>query len=254
MIFLSATTPNASEFGAWVGRVKRRVIHVIRTDYRPVPLSHFLWASTKLHKVLQGNGSFIEKGYVDATNALLPASAADPAKKKGEQKGRPATGSKQLAWQAQGNKQNWVSLVRFLDRELLTPAVVFSFSKKKCEEIANNLNSMDLNTAKERSAVQGFTLQAVARLSQNDAQLPQVLTICEMVKRGIGVHHGGLLPILKEMVEILFSRNLIKVLFATETFAMGKLFLRVSSPAHISRHSLVFCFDRCKHACESSSL
>jgi len=42
-----------------------------------------------------------------------------------------------------------------------------------------------------------------------------------MVKRGIGVHHGGLLPILKEMVEILFSRNLIKILFATETFAMG---------------------------------
>jgi len=43
----------------------------------------------------------------------------------------------------------------------------------------------------------------------------------EIVKRGIGVHHGGLLPILKEMVEILFSRNLIKILFATETFAMG---------------------------------
>jgi antiviral helicase SKI2 len=42
-----------------------------------------------------------------------------------------------------------------------------------------------------------------------------------MVQRGIGVHHGGLLPILKEMVEILFSKNLIKVLFATETFAMG---------------------------------
>lgn len=44
--------------------------------------------------------------------------------------------------------------------------------------------------------------------------------ITEMVTRGIGVHHGGLLPILKEMVEILFSRNLIKVLLATETFAM----------------------------------
>ena len=111
--------------------------------------------------------------------------------------------------------------LRFLDRELLTPAVVFSFSKKKCEEIANMLRSLDLNTAKEKSAVQSFALQTVARLSQNDAKLPQVMTIVEMVQRGIGVHHGGLLPILKEMVEILFSRNLIKVLFATETFAMG---------------------------------
>ena len=83
------------------------------------------------------------------------------------------------------------------------------------------LRSLDLNTAAEGSIVQGFTLQTIARLSPNDAVLPQVLTVCEMVKRGIGVHHGGLLPILKEMVEILFSRNLIKVLFATETFAMG---------------------------------
>lgn len=44
----------------------------------------------------------------------------------------------------------------------------------------------------------------------------------DLLKRGIGVHHGGLLPIIKEMVEILFSKGLCKVLFATETFAMGK--------------------------------
>jgi antiviral helicase SKI2 len=227
LIFLSATTPNTFEFSDWIGRTKRKVVHVIKTDYRPVPLYHFLWAGIKLHKVLQGNGTFIEKGYADATNALLPASLNDPSKKKGEQKGRPATGSKQLAWQAQGSKPNWVSLVRFLDRELLTPAVVFSFSKKKCEEIAHMLSSIDLNSAKERGAVQGFTLQTIARLSQHDSQLPQVLTICEMVVRGIGVHHGGLLPILKEMVEILFSRNLIKMLFATETFAMGMWYLEL---------------------------
>jgi len=49
-----------------------------------------------------------------------------------------------------------------------------------------------------------------------------------MVQRGVGVHHGGLLPILKEMVEILFGRGLVKVLFATETFAMG-----VNMPAKV---------------------
>ena len=225
LIFLSATTPNTIEFSEWIGRTKRKPVHVVRTNYRPVPLSHHLWAGTKLHKILEGKGSFIEKGYSDATNALLPASMRDGGKKKGGQKSKPPprrqTGSKQMAWQAQGSKQNWMSLVRFLDRELLTPAVVFSFSKKKCEEIANMLQSLDLNTAKERSAVQGFTIQAVARLSENDSRLPQVLAICEMATRGVGVHHGGLLPILKEMVEILFSRNLIKVLLATETFAMG---------------------------------
>jgi len=173
LIFLSATTPNTLEFSDWIGRTKRHIVHVVKTDYRPVPLSHFLWAGNKLHKILQGNGAFLDKGFGEATNALLPASAKDPTKKKSEQKGRPATGSKQLAWQAQGSKQNWMSLVRFLDRELLTPAVVFSFSKKKCEEIANQLRSLDLNTAKERSAAQAFSLQTVGRLSVNDAKLPQ---------------------------------------------------------------------------------
>jgi antiviral helicase SKI2 len=222
MIFLSATTPNCFEFSDWIGRTKRKTVHVIKTNYRPVPLSHFLWAGAKLHKVMQGSAAFLDNGYVEATKALLPASALDPLTKKSEQKGRPKTGSKELGWQTQGNKQNWISLIRFFDRELLTPAVVFSFSKKKCEEIAHQISSLDLNTAKEKSAVVGFSRQAVSRLSQTDAQLPQVLSVCEMVTRGIGVHHGGLLPILKEMVEILFSRNLIKILFATETFAMGK--------------------------------
>lgn len=217
MIFLSATTPNTIEFSDWIGRTKRKPVHVIRTSYRPVPLSHFLWAGLKLHKIMEGKSGFLELGHKDATKSLKPEKET-----KGPIQKRPTgTGSKQLAWQQSGSKADWMSLIRYLDREGLTPTVTFSFSKKKCEEIANMLRSLDLNTASERSAVQGFTIQAVARLSPNDAQLPQVLTVCEMVARGIGIHHGGLLPILKEMVEILFSRNLIKVLFATETFAMG---------------------------------
>ena len=70
--------------------------------------------------------------------------------------------------------------------DFLTWPFICAFSQK-CEEIANMLRSLDLNTAAEGSMVQGFTLQTVARLSPNDAVLPQVLTVCEMVKRGVGV-------------------------------------------------------------------
>jgi antiviral helicase SKI2 len=222
LIFLSATTPNTFEFSDWIGRTKRKPVYVIKTDYRPVPLSFHLWAGGELHMIME-KSTFLDQGYNEATKALLPASAKDPKKKndpKAKTSGRPATGAKQLAWQQHGSKQHWMSLIRYLDRELLTPTVVFSFSKKKCEEIAQMLQSLDLNTAKERGLVLGFTLMTVSRLSSNDSGLPQVQMVCEMVQRGIGVHHGGLLPLLKEMVEILFSRNLIKVLFATETFAM----------------------------------
>jgi len=227
LIFLSATTPNTIEFSEWIGRTKRKPVHVIRTNYRPVPLSHHLWAGHKLHKIMEGKSGFLPKGYTEATKALLSPAERKAAedKKKGKKpapvQGKPATGSKLSSWQQQGSKQDWISLTRFLEKEGLMPTVTFSFSKKKCEEIAECLRSLDLNTAAERNLVQSFTIQTVARLSPKDQCLPQVIKTVDMVKRGIGVHHGGLLPILKEMVEILFSRGLVKILFATETFAMG---------------------------------
>lgn len=58
-------------------------------------------------------------------------------------------------------------------------------------------------------------------LSKDDQHLPQVENLLPLLQRGIGIHHGGLLPILKETVEVLFSEGLIRALFATETFAMG---------------------------------
>mmetsp|Transcript_11994 Transcript_11994/g.26099 ORF Transcript_11994/g.26099 Transcript_11994/m.26099 type:complete len:1429 (-) Transcript_11994:47-4333(-) len=234
LIFLSATTPNTIEFSEWIGRTKRKPVHVIRTNYRPVPLSHNLWAGGKLHKILEGKGAFDTKGYTAAAHALLPASAREAAEmgKKGEKKkttasgktipaSKPSSGSRHSSWQQQGSKQDWIALVRFLEREGLMPTVTFSFSKRKCEELADSLRSLDLNTQQEKNAVQSFAIQTVNRLSPQDKILPQVIKTVEMVKRGIAVHHGGLLPILKEMVEILFSKNLIKILFATETFAMG---------------------------------
>jgi superfamily II RNA helicase len=57
-----------------------------------------------------------------------------------------------------------------------------------------------------------------------DKKLPQIARMRDLLSRGIGVHHGGLLPIVKEVVELLFARGLVKVLFATETFAMVRVY------------------------------
>lgn len=62
---------------------------------------------------------------------------------------------------------------------------------------------------------------AIDVLNDDDKKLPQVEHVLPLLKRGIGIHHGGLLPIIKETIEILFGEGLIKALFATETFAMG---------------------------------
>jgi len=115
----------------------------------------------------------------------------------------------------------WVHLIQHLRSKELLPACIFVFSKKRCEENADALSNIDYCTAAEKSAIHMTIEKSLARLSPEDRALPQIAKLREMLSRGIAVHHGGMLPIVKEVVEILFARTLVKVLFATETFAMG---------------------------------
>ncbi|EEH44136.1 SKI complex RNA helicase subunit SKI2 [Paracoccidioides brasiliensis Pb18] len=115
----------------------------------------------------------------------------------------------------------WVHLVQHLRKENLLPACVFVFSKKRCEENADSLSNQDFCTVAEKSSVHMIVEKSLARLKPEDRILPQIRRVRELLSRGVGVHHGGLLPIMKEIVEILFAKTLVKVLFATETFAMG---------------------------------
>jgi len=105
--------------------------------------------------------------------------------------------------------------------EGLLPVIIFSFSKKKCDEIADYLKGQNLLSAREKGIVGGVISQALKRLNPVDARLPQVTRLKEMLLRGIAVHTSGYLPLLRETVEILFSRSLAKCLIATETFSMG---------------------------------
>ena len=115
----------------------------------------------------------------------------------------------------------WVHLVQHLKKHNLLPACIFVFSKKRCEENADALSNLDFCTASEKSATHMIIERSIARLKPEDRVLPQIRRLRELLARGIAVHHGGLLPIVKEVVEILFAKTLVKVLFATETFAMG---------------------------------
>ncbi|GBF97557.1 hypothetical protein Rsub_10158 [Raphidocelis subcapitata] len=105
-------------------------------------------------------------------------------------------------------------------RDLL-PAAVFAFSKRRCDAAADALGGLDLTTAAEKHASHVFVERCLSRLAEGDRKLPQISRLRELMRRGVAVHHAGLLPIAKEMVEMLFCQGYIKVLFCTETFAMG---------------------------------
>ncbi|XP_076006068.1 superkiller complex protein 2 [Genypterus blacodes] len=219
IILLSATVPNAVEFSEWIGRIKKKHIYVISTMKRPVPLEHFLYTgnSTRTQKemflLLDPTGTFLTKGYY----------AAVEAKKERTSKHAQSFGAKNTSQNMSSSQDRavWLSLVHFLSQRQQTPVVAFTFSRTRCDDNARSLESMDLTTSVEKAEIHSFFQKSLSRLRGGDRQLPQILLMRSLLKRGIAVHHSGILPILKEVIEMLFSRGLVKVLFATETFAMG---------------------------------
>jgi ATP-dependent RNA helicase DOB1 len=82
------------------------------------------------------------------------------------------------------------------------------------------MSKLDFNDDEEKKLVEEVFVNAIDSLSDDDKKLPQVEHMLPLLKRGIGIHHGGLLPIVKEVIEILFQEGLVKILFSTETFSM----------------------------------
>ncbi|XP_060071895.1 superkiller complex protein 2-like [Ylistrum balloti] len=218
IILLSATVPNTIEFADWIGRTKRKKIYVISTLKRPVPLEHFLYTgnsgktSDQLFLLVDHKKTFLTNGYSKALEA----------KKERASKSSQNFGAKGTRGAHPNQDKNiWISVIDMLKKKDKLPVVAFTFSKKKIEDNVNNLHSLDLTTQKEKSEIHIFFHKSITRLKDPDKKLPQVMQMEDHLKRGLGMHHSGILPILKEVVEMLFQRALVKILFATETFAMG---------------------------------
>lgn len=224
-VFLSATIPNAPDFASWVARVHMQPVNVIYTDYRPTPLMHYMFPAggDGLHLVVDQDGSFKEDNFhkclakletQQANNELAARKSND---KKGGKGGKPAKGKG-------GNDSRGADTYRIIklimERELF-PCIAFAFGKRDTETLANSLKSIDFTDDDEKASIDTIYNSAMDSLSADDRHLPAVEAMLPLLRRGIGIHHGGLLPILKEVTEILFQEGLIKLLCATETFSMG---------------------------------
>ncbi|CAK9303687.1 unnamed protein product [Gordionus sp. m RMFG-2023] len=119
------------------------------------------------------------------------------------------------------DKSVWINLIEHCRLNNKLPAVVFLFSRKRIDTIVQSLDGICLTDKIERNKIEVFVKKCVAKLNPLDQELPQVRYITRLLSSGLGVHHSGILPLLKEMVEFLFHQQCIKVLFATETFATG---------------------------------
>ena len=119
------------------------------------------------------------------------------------------------------NQEDILKIVQLIVDKKFDPCIIFAFSKRECENLATKLTNLDLTTDDEKKLIGTIFGHAVDCLSEEDRRLPQLQRILPLLRQGIGVHHSGLLPILKEVVEVLFQEGLLKCLFATETFSTG---------------------------------
>lgn len=220
-VFLSATIPNSMQFAEWITKIHKQPCHIVYTDFRPTPLQHYFFpaGTDGIHLIVDEKGNFKEDNFHKAMDLLEASKGADPADINAKQKGR----GKDKKTNKGGNKEgsDIHKLIKMIMLRRFNPVIVFSFSKRECEAYAIQMSTMAFNDDSEKAMVTKVFESAIESLAEEDKALPQIQHILPLLRRGIGVHHAGLLPILKETIEILFQENLIKVLFATETFSIG---------------------------------
>ncbi|KAG1151450.1 hypothetical protein G6F37_003440 [Rhizopus arrhizus] len=218
-VFLSATIPNAMEFAEWICKIHQQPCHIVYTDFRPTPLQHYLFPAggDGIHLVVDEKSRFREDSFQKAIAALSDGKGDDPS-------GTRARGKKGKTYKGGNANDGPADIYRIIKMVMMKnyhPVIVFSFSKKECEANALLMSKLDFNDENERDMVSQVFTNAISGLNEDDRQLPQIQQLLPLLRRGIGVHHGGLLPIMKETIEVLFQEGLLKVLFATETFSIG---------------------------------
>ncbi|CAK7219412.1 ATP-dependent RNA helicase mtr4 [Sporothrix curviconia] len=221
-VFLSATIPNAFQFAEWIAKIHRQACHVVYTDFRPTPLQNYCFPAggDGILLVVDERGVFKEKNFNTAMALVEQNKGADPADPNAKQVGR---GKNKKINKGGGSEStsDIYKIIRMIMKKNFHPVIVFNFSKRECEMLALKISGMNFNNESEQQLVTKVFENAIDTLSEADRELSQITHLLPLLRKGIGVHHSGLLPILKEIVEILFQENLIKVLFATETFSIG---------------------------------
>jgi ATP-dependent RNA helicase DOB1 len=222
-VFLSATIPNAFQFAEWIAKIHRQPCHVVYTDFRPTPLQNYFFpaGTNGIHLIVDEKGNFKENNFNIAMSAIEAKQGSDPADWSAKQKGRGKDKKTNKGGQAPDEKSDIAKVIRMIIKKSFQPVIVFNFAKRECEQMALKTSVMKFNAADEEAMVDSVFQNALGQLSDEDKNLPQISNILPLLRKGIGVHHSGLLPILKETIEILFQEGLIKVLFATETFSIG---------------------------------
>jgi superfamily II RNA helicase len=222
LILLSATLSSPIGFAKWLGESKKTKVWLISTLWRAVPLEHYVLEGSRKRLIYDSKETFYGDAYsgwlLNRGGALL---AHDKFKEKVKAlKASGHDGAVDGKTRPKSFEHDMNACLGSLHESEGLPAIVFVFSRNGCEKLAAKVEHTFLDSS-DAAAVAHIWDFHLARYKETLDKSPQMHKLRGLAMRGIAFHHSGLMPFLKEILEILFSRGLTKVLFATETFAVG---------------------------------
>ena len=221
LVLLSATMPSAKSLAQWLVDLYQKPIMLLSTQQRSVPLVHaVLGDMMTISPMLDTHGH-----WTDAYSTWLKARKDHEHDAEQHKKNVLARKCGGYTTPVPGNKirvesatSRLLRTISWLSTSENLPALFFVFSRKECESYAHLVPNTLLDSS-DTATVKHIITFHLSRYKLETS--PQYHLLIALLERGIAFHHSGLQPLLKEIVEILFSRGFVKVLFATETFAVG---------------------------------
>jgi ATP-dependent RNA helicase HelY len=238
MVSLSATVSNAEEFGDWLQAV-RGDTDVIVSEERPVPLEQHVLVRSKLLDLFETSTLVHGEGSDARVNPeltrLTNASSRADGGYRNTHTGRPGKGKRRDADRTFsrdpepsgdrlfGDRMGRGDIVKLLRSRNLLPAIFFVFSRVGCDAAVEQVarSGVRLTEGWERDEIRALVEERCRAIPDSDLAVLGYWGFLDGLERGLAAHHAGMLPIFKEIVEELFQRKLLKVVFATETLALG---------------------------------
>jgi len=196
MLCLSATVPNIDEFSRWIELVHKKKFKQVIETKRPVPLHFFFQCQ---NEILDSLKKLHQKGYKETSSYSYHG--------------------RRRFTRTFFKANRLSSLLHHLQEKEAIPCIYFAFGRRRCEDLASELYSFNFLTAQEEEEISLMYERLCQRFDL--AHEASAARLAPLIKRGVAYHHAGMLPTLKEVIERLFTSRLIKVIFTTETFALG---------------------------------
>lgn len=230
LVSLSATVSNAEEFGEWLETVRGDTLTIVE-ERRPVPLYQHVMVGRRVLDLfaktdVDAAAGFVKEG-APVNDELLKVARDDWASNRVRDRRTPKGKGRPGQRNVGNGRRVWVpsrpDAIEQLDRLRLLPAIVFIFSRVGCDAAVTQCLSagVRLTTPEERDEIYAFVEEACSHLPSEDLHVLGYHDFLDGLTRGVAAHHAGMLPAFKECVEEMFLRGLCKVVFATETLALG---------------------------------